>query len=159
MKSKTIFFLFCTALSFLSLHGYTITTSKLDTEKKYESRREEVFYQWTSSEDASVRKSEQYDRGYHPMFVEGRKNREVRIIYHHDEDIFACGTWWFLSESWLIKKHQEMISQGYVLLTISQYEEKQGEPRYMAVWCTPSSEKSSLRFLKRFGITQASISL
>ena len=95
-------------------------------------------------------------KGMIPIYRE-QTDDQRRTLFVERPEGSAFWTKDSLTKSELQELHTKLKLDGYVLVSLAEFEYN-GIPRYWGTWVSADSEKDLVRELKRYGLSQASIS-
>ena len=138
------------------LMSVEITLSELDVSN--ERKRERAFEEWGPFSESQQRFEMNRRRNKFPIYSE-RKDGKTREIYIDRPDELKSRAWSGDGREALLKAHGEHTANGMVLLSLSSCNYRDGSKAYWGVWISRSFERKMLVHLRRYGISQAKISL
>ncbi len=126
--------------------------------EKNETKRRKAFTEWVSTEEEKKEEYGRYERkGQFVIYMETSEKGERRI-YEDNPDGFLYNFWFLYGEANFCKKNKELRKKGFVLLSASSYTNERSQTLYQGIWVSKDVEERMQRVIRRYGISQATIS-
>ena len=133
--------------------GSKVIPSTLDP--AYAAKREQAFTEWNKPPRTDEIFKEQ-SKSHIPIYNEHRKDQSNRDIYIQN----SGARYWVLgglTDQSLLKVHQDKLTIGDELASVSYYENEKGQKVYWALWCSGTHANWVKEKMREYGITPARI--
>jgi len=133
--------------------GSKVIPSKLDP--AYAAKREQAFTEWNKPPQTGEIFKER-SKSDIPIYNEHRKDQNNRDIYIQN----SGARYWVLgglTDQSLLEVHKDKLKIGDELVSVSYYENENGQKVYWALWCSGTHANWVKEKMREYGITPAKI--